>query len=366
MRGIAQKTKDLIECARRVLTRENPMGLRQLHYRIFSLAELEYANDESSYDRLGNAMTYARRLYREWELLVKKADSPKTRETWATPGTNKNSWLVVEWLRAHHPKILGKLIDGLIGEELWQKIVDGLPLIDRPPAFSIPPTWMSDETRELERVGVFDDASAYAEAVKGSYRRDYWKTQPYHVEVWAEKGTVLASLRPVTEELGVGLRVTHGYSSTGMEQEVGRLFEGIDKPIVVLYVGDCDASGEHMQGDIHSRAMVASGRRFEMRRLAIFLEDIERFNLPPQTIKLKDSGAAIYQREHGKNAPTIELDALPPEELRRRVDEAIRELIDWEDWDRQVNVEEAELARIVDFADCLKHLPPPPPPPQAA
>ncbi len=30
---------------------------------------------------------------------------------------------------------------------------------------------------------VFEDASQYAEVVKNGYRKGYWYTQPYHVEV---------------------------------------------------------------------------------------------------------------------------------------------------------------------------------------
>ena len=107
--------------------------------------------------------------------------------------------------------------------------------------------------------------------------------------------------------------------------------------------------------------MTATGKRFEMRRLAIFLEDIKKFNLPPQKIKPTDSRAAAYKREHGDNAPTVELDALPPTELRTRIEKSILSLIDVEDWNRNVAVQKEELKCIVEFAERMKNLPPPPP-----
>jgi hypothetical protein len=53
----------------------------------------------------------------------------------------------------------------------------------------------------------------------------------------------------------------------------------------------------------------------------------------------------------------VELDALPVEELRRRVREAIEGLIDVDLWNRQVDVQEVELKCIADFADTVKNLP---------
>jgi len=42
----------------------------------------------------------------------------------------------------------------------------------------------------------------------------------------------------------------------------------------------------------------------------------------------------------------VELDALPPTELRRRIEGAVREKLDAELWDRAVMVEQAELMSI--------------------
>src|SRR5262249_25143933 len=54
----------------------------------------------------------------------------------------------------------------------------------------IPWEWIVDETRELERVNVWDDPEDYADWVAQSYRRDFWIQQPRRVLVVSEKGTV--------------------------------------------------------------------------------------------------------------------------------------------------------------------------------
>jgi hypothetical protein len=300
MRGLSENTKELIEYAHILLETDNPQTLRQLHYAIFSRQEIDYDNDQGDYKRLSRATTLARRLYREWELA------------------------------------------GETGPE---------------PADSIPPGWMVDETRQAETVSAWLNVADYIETVKRSYRRDNWQDQVHHVEVWSEKATILGAIRPVAEEWGITLRVCHGFGSTGMEQQIGSYFEGLDKEITVFYLGDHDPSGHVIEDDIHHRVETACGLDFVMQRLAIHAADIQAFNLPPQRIKASDRRAAGFRRQFGSDAATVELDALPAAELRRRVERAVTSLIDFETWDRQVAVQQVEFDSIARFAEQVKALP---------
>jgi hypothetical protein len=164
-------------------------------------------------------------------------------------------------------------------------------------------------------------------------------------------------MRPITQELGVMLRACRGFGSTGIEGQIGNFFEGIKKPITIFYIGDHDPSGHDIERDIHQRAQQASGKRFQMERLAIHAADIKAFNLPPQRIKTTDSRAGGFKKRFGTRAPTVELDALPVDELRRRLRDAIEGLIDFEAWNRQVRVQEVELKCIAEFAEGVKTLP---------
>src|SRR5215472_12593715 len=159
MRGLAKKTEELIHFAYMLLAEFHPMTLRQLHYAIFSAAKIAYENTQADYKRLSRATTYARRLHRTREL-------------------------------AGYPESLM-------------------------PAETIPHDWIIDELREAEVVSVWDDVAGYMDTVKRSYRRNNWQDQPNYSELWSEKATVLGSMRPITEELGVMLRACRGYGSTG-------------------------------------------------------------------------------------------------------------------------------------------------------
>jgi hypothetical protein len=299
MRGLSKRTIELIDFARELLEAFHPMNLRQLHYQIFSAEKINYQNIQADYKRLSRVTSAARRRYRQAELR---------------------------------------------GE---------LPVEN-----GIPPDWIIDELREGEMPCVWDDAAGYMDATRRDYRRDLWQDQPVYCEVWSEKATVLASLRPITHELGVRLRPCRGYGSCGMENDIGYLFEDIEKPIHIFFLGDFDPSGDDIERDIHKRTQNASGRTFTVTRLAIHKEDIRRFRLPPKKIKDKDSRSAGFRKKHGNNASTVELDALPVEELRRRVREAIEGLIDWNRWNRQVRIQEVELGRISEVVEQFRTLPP--------
>jgi len=300
MRGQSAATKELICYAHGLLNADHPQTLRQLHYAIFSRREIRYANTQADYKRLSRATSVARRTYRAWEL--------ETR-----------------------------------GEAV-------------PRVLAIPDQWIVDETRQPEMANVWRDANSYVDAVKRGYRRDNWYDQPEYCEVWTEKATILGAIRPVTDRWGVTVRVCHGFGSTGMESQVGRWFEDIDKPITVFFLGDHDPSGHVIEQDIHRRAQNAGGKDFHMRRLAIHRTDISDFNLPPQTIKVTDSRAVAFRQRFGADAATVELDALPASELRGRVASAVSQMVDRELWDRQVEIQRIELSCIADFAERMQKL----------
>jgi hypothetical protein len=80
--------------------------------------------------------------------------------------------------------------------------------------------------------------------------------------------------------------------------------------------------------------------------LAIFASDIKKFNLPPLLVKESDSRAARFLERYSNNC--VELDALPPDELRRRIKDAVTDLLDLELWNRAVAVEQVECASILE------------------
>ena len=121
------------------------------------------------------------------------------------------------------------------------------------------------------------------------------------------------------------------------------VFREITKPTFIYYLGDHDPSGRAIELDLSDR-ISRYGVNFEMARLAILARDIDAFNLPPLRIKTGDTRAAAFSRKFGTRC--VELDALPPEELRSRVRQAIEMHIETEAWGRALAIEKVEQESI--------------------
>ena len=178
--------------------------------------------------------------------------------------------------------------------------------------------------------------------------------QPFHAELWCEKDTISGAIAAVTDELGVTVRVGRGFNSTTRAREIAEALGNTKKPKVIFYLGDHDPSGRNAEEEGLSRVLThyrkITGKSkvndIKLRRLAIHKDDIQKFNLPPLRVKETDSRTPGFVRKYGDEC--VELDALPPNELRTRIRVAVTALLDQAAWDRAIAVEKVELASIIE------------------
>jgi hypothetical protein len=214
---------------------------------------------------------------------------------------------------------------------------------------TIPWEWIVDETREREQVSTWDNPAAFVHDVARAYRRDFWQQQPERVEVWSEKGTVRGVLKPLLDEYGVGFNVMHGFGSATTVHDISDSDDG--HPLTILYVGDFDPSGLCMsERDIPERLARYGGHHISIKRIALLRADCDRLGRKPAfnvKEKSKDTRAPWFRKTYGQLC--WELDAMDPNDLRRRVEREIKKHIEPVAWER---------CRIVDKAerDSLRHV----------
>lgn len=211
----------------------------------------------------------------------------------------------------------------------------------------IPFEWIVDRSRPEIEPYVFDNPQQYLKSVSHGYARDHWQDQPAYVEIWTEKDSLTGSIEDVTLELGVPVRVGRGFVSVSRAHEIAERFQEIFKPITVFYLGDHDPSGRNIETEIRDRVRSYGSGPFHMRRLAIHARDIIKFHLPPLRVKPTDSRAASFREKYGNEC--VEVDALPPTELRKRIKDAVEALMDMDKWNRARGVEKAEQKSIADL-----------------
>lgn len=203
----------------------------------------------------------------------------------------------------------------------------------------IPWEWIVDETRELEKAATWDNPADFVNTVSKAYRREFWNQQPVRVEVWSEKGTVRGVLAPVLEKYGVGFRVMHGFGSA---TDIHNVADDDDRrPLIVLYVGDFDPSGMCMsEHDLPKRLDKYGGSHVKFMRIGILRDDLRRLSTFPAADKKGDKRYEWFVRNFGPLC--CELDAMDPNDLRTRVETAIKGNIEPDAWARCDRVEQAE------------------------
>ncbi len=188
----------------------------------------------------------------------------------------------------------------------------------------IPWPYIVDAGRRPDRIQTWHDPAEIVDAAVRGYRRDAWREQLWRVQVVVEKGTVQSTIEPVLEEFGVTCRTMKGYGSATALNDLADEAQADDRPLLLLYLGDHDPSGRHMSEVDLPERLDRYGGTAEIRRLAIDESDAsEDSGLPDfdADTKIGDARYEWFVRRYGRRC--VELDALSPPVLRKRLHDAI-------------------------------------------
>ena len=122
--------------------------------------------------------------------------------------------------------------------------------------------------------------------------------------------------------------------------------------VVVIHMGDHDPSGIDMTRDLNDRLdMFLQGQSwaFELRRVALTMDQIEDQSPPPNPAKITDSRFENYQANYGDES--WELDALQPEFLEGLVEEVLDDVRDSDLWEERSQEVEVIRSRLQTNAD---------------
>ena len=217
-------------------------------------------------------------------------------------------------------------------------------LVDARRDGSIPWEWIEDRLRRPRHISMWSGLPDFAETCRHAYRRDVWATQPNYLEVWLEKDALSGIFEDVINPYGVTLNVGRGYDGWDSIHNAATRFLDKTTTVTVLYFGDFDPSGEDMV-----RSLIERLRNLDCQpdvfKCALTRDDIRRYNLPPDFTKGTDSRAAAFVAKHGDIA--VELDALPPDVLRNRLEEEVSSRMDLDALQIVKTLEEKERAELV-------------------
>jgi len=204
----------------------------------------------------------------------------------------------------------------------------------------IPWAVFADSTRWHIIPPMFNRLEDALKRTRQSYRRDLWASQDYYCEVWVEKDAIAGVIADVTRSFGVPLFVCRGFASLSSMYSASLTFKEVQdkgKAVMIYHLGDYDPSGHAAADAIEQTFENDFDCAVNFERIAILPEHIEQFDLPTRPVKPGDSRA----RSWGETQ-CVELDSMPPAELRGLVEDAITSQIDQRQWREAQRVEALE------------------------
>lgn len=230
--------------------------------------------------------------------------------------------------------------------------IDWEAIVDRSRVFKDLPHWLGP--------------GEIVKACSEQFNLDKWDDQKFRLEVWVEKEALVGIVQKACEPFDVPYFACKGYPSQSevwaASQRLIRHMDNDQRPIII-HLGDHDPSGIDMTRDIEERLGIfleddayittqAGAYPFEdCKRIALNIDQVERFHPPPNPAKVTDTRFKAYARKFGTES--WELDALPPEYLLQIIQDAIHGFLDVDKWNKKVKREKKIRKSLATVGDTL-------------
>jgi len=222
-------------------------------------------------------------------------------------------------------------------------LIDWSAIEDRTRVPSLNPEWKS--------------IAGLVESAIKSFRLERLVGQETYIELWVEKDALSGVLAPIARSYHLPLIVNRGYSSqSAMYQSSKRINRNKKrygcKNAKILYLGDLDPSGEDMVRDIEDRMFIFDAQVDDVVKIALNINQVEEYNLPPNPTKLTDSRASDFIEKYGNNS--WEVDALPPNILSKLIYSEIAKYFNTELYSEIIIQEEIQINELTKMMEYLE------------
>jgi hypothetical protein len=209
-------------------------------------------------------------------------------------------------------------VRGLVekSEAGYSKVQTDLVLLRREGV--LPYSWLADNTRWQRKPKSFGSIEEALADTARLYRKALWRDADSYVEVWLEKDALAGVVLPITASYDVPLMVARGYASLSFLHSAAEQIAELDRPAYLYHFGDFDPSGVNAGEKIEETLReLAPDAEIHFERIAVTSAQIRDWDLPTRPTKASDSRARNF------GAISVELDAIPPDQLRDLVEAAI-------------------------------------------
>ena len=189
------------------------------------------------------------------------------------------------------------------------------------------------------------DACVYY-ALNHYIKDDFLKKRERMVEVWIEKDTMTGLFQQICLEAFTPLVVSKGITSWTYKDQACKRFRNYRKPVMILYLGDFDAYGQHIPA-VLERHIRKNAPEVELtfEKVALTADDFDRLRqyavkYEPEKKDLEHVHVKEFIERYGKFK--LEFESLSQNEARTRLIDALNLVIDlssvktaWKQADRE-------------------------------
>ncbi len=199
---------------------------------------------------------------------------------------------------------------------------------------------IKDRTRQMQQNYHEVSPEEAIQYAADCYAIDTRKDQDVYIEAWVEKEALAGVVERACRELDIPWFACRGYvSQTAIYEAAMRCRRKRMNEVVILHLGDHDPSGIDMTRDNFDR-MEMFGVDLTLERIALNMDQVEKYGPPPNPAKLTDSRCSGYVAAYGDKS--WELDALDPHTLNTLIQEAADAHTDQERRDALIEQQENE------------------------
>ncbi|MEU2455722.1 hypothetical protein ABZ605_37255 [Streptomyces sp. NPDC012765] len=207
-----------------------------------------------------------------------------------------------------------------------------------------------DPLREVHVPPAWPDAGTFLREAPDWFALDRTAGQATAVYVACEKDTLRAQLTGWLARPGIPVLVVRGFGSQSYAHVVRERTARDDRPAVLLYVGDFDASGADIERDWVARTACWS----HAERVLLTHGQVREYDLPAAAGKAGDPRWAGFADRYGLDVGRPvqwEVEALDPAELQRLVLAAVAPHVDQAVLDTCIAEEERQRERLRAFTE---------------
>jgi hypothetical protein len=188
----------------------------------------------------------------------------------------------------------------------------------------VPYSAIRDNARSFYGVTRYHDLEDFGlYASRHLFALDYWRNEPHNVEIWVESDSIAGTLMDtVINHWGLRLFVARGFSSETYLYNAGEMLKEDGREAFIYLLSDFDPAGYSLAEDIARKLQrFAAPIKVNVARIALSGDQVRDWRLPTHDLKKGDKRAKGFRVLHGDEA--CELEAIPPNQLRALVSEAI-------------------------------------------